>query len=173
MVLSLAEAGFFRPRWSAEILAEAERAICSIHRQRGIADPEAIANRHCDAIRRAFPEAMTEGYEDLIPECELPDKDDRHVLAAALQARSSVIVTENTKHFPADYIVSFDIIVSTTDEFLADAIDLDPPGAVAALRTMRRRFNRPQLDAENLILKMESAGLSQTANLLIGEMDSL
>ncbi|MEO3435336.1 PIN domain-containing protein [Inquilinus sp. CAU 1745] len=173
MVLSLAEAGFFRPRWSAEILAEAERAICSILRQRGIADPEAIANRHCDAIKRAFPEAMTERYEYLIPECELPDKDDRHVLAAAIQARSSVIVTENTKHFPTGYIASFDIIVSTTDKFLADAIDLDPPGAVAALRTMRQRFNRPQLDAENLILKMESAGLSQTANLLIGEIDSL
>lgn len=173
MVLSLAEAGFFRPRWSAEILAETERAICSIHQKRGAADPETVANRHCDAIRRAFPEAMTEGYETLIPGCELPDKDDRHVLAAAIQARASVIVTNNTKHFPGASISPFNIIASTADDFLADVIDLDPSGAVAALRTMRRRFKKPELDAESLILKIESAGLSQTANLLIGEIDLL
>lgn len=173
MALSLAEAGFFRPRWSAEILAETERAICSIHQKRGAADPEAAANRHCDAIRRAFPEAMTKGYENLIPECELPDKDDRHVLAAAIQAGASVIVTDNTKHFPGASIAPFNIIASTADDFLADVIDLETPGAVAALRTMRRRFKKPELDAESLILKIESAGLSQTANLLIGEIDSL
>lgn len=173
MVLSLAAAGFFRPRWSEEILAETERAICAIHRKRGIADSEAVASRHCDAIRRAFPEAITEGYQKLIPGCELPDVNDRHVLAAAIQARASVIVTDNTKHFPAESITSFDIIASTADEFLADVINLYTPGAVAALRAMRQRFKRPGLDAETLLLKMEGVGLSQTANLLIGEAESL
>lgn len=173
MVLSLAEAGFFRPRWSAEILAETERAICSIHLKRGIANPEARARRHCDAIRRAFPEAMTEGYEKLVSACALPDENDRHVPAAAIQARASVIVTDNTKHFPAASVDAFSIIVSTADTFLADVIDPDTPGAVAALRAMRQRFRKPELDAESLLLKMESAGLSQTANLLIGEIGSL
>src|SRR5690606_36884917 len=125
------------------------------------------------AMRRAFPEAMTEGYEKLIAGCDLPDENDRHVLAAALQARASVIVTENVKHFPEKSISQFSIIASTADEFLADVIDLHTPGAVAALRTMRQRLNRPELDAESLLLKMESAGLSQTANLLIGEIESL
>ncbi|MGN6583694.1 MAG: PIN domain-containing protein [Rhizobiaceae bacterium] len=173
MILTLAEAGFFRPRWSAKILAETERAICSIHLKHGVADPEAVASRHCDAIKRAFPEAMIEDYEKLIAGCELPDDDDRHVLAAAIQARASVIVTENTRHFPVEVLGQFNVIASTTDEFLADVIDLYTPGAVAALRAMRQRFKKPEFDAESLLLKMESAGLSQTANLLVGEVESL
>jgi hypothetical protein len=132
-----------------------------------------VASRHCDAIKRAFPEAMTEDYEKLVAGCELPDNDDRHVLAAAIQARASVIVTENTRHFPVEVLGQFNVIASTTDEFLADVIDLYTPGAVAALRAMRQRFKKPELDGESLLLKMESAGLSQTANLLVGEVESL
>lgn len=173
MVLSLAAAGFFRPRWSGEIMAETGRAICAIHRRQGIVDPEGVAFRHCDAMRRAFPEAMTEGYEKLVPVCNLPDPQDRHVLAAAVQARASVIVTDNIRHFPKDALDTFDIIVSTADDFLADVIDLDAPGAVAALRTVRLRFRKPELDAERLLLKMEGAALSRTASLLMSEIESL
>ncbi len=173
MVLSLAEAGFFRPRWSAEILTETERAICSILQGKDADEAEVLARRHREAISQAFPEAMTENYQKLIPSCELPDEKDRHVLAAAIQARASVIVTENIKHFPDAVIAEFNITASTADEFLADVIDLDTPGAVAALRTMRHRFKKPELDAESLLLKMESVGLNQTANLLIGEIESL
>ena len=173
MILSLAEAGFYRPRWSAEIMAETERAICAILERRGVDDPQGLARRHCDAMRRAFPEAMTEGYQAFVPAIELPDEGDRHVVAAAMQARASVIVTENTRHFPEATVGAFNILISTADTFLADVIDLDKPGAVAALRAMRERFRRPELNAESLLLKMESAGLSQTANLLLGEIESL
>jgi predicted nucleic acid-binding protein len=173
MILSLAEAGFFRPRWSSEILAETERAICAILKKRGTADPEDIAKRHCEAIQSAFPEAITTGYEKLISGCELPDQKDRHVLAAAIQARSSVIVTENIRDFPEETIAVFNISVSSVDAFLADVIDLNPPVAIAVLRKMRQRFKKPALDAESLLLKIESAGLSQTANLLISEVKSL
>ena len=72
-----------------------------------------------------------------------------------------------------DYVGKLNLSVSTTDDFLADVIDLYTPGAVAALRTMRSRFNRPALDAETLLRRMESIGLTQTVNLLIGEIDSL
>lgn len=36
----------------------------------------------------------------------LPDMDDRHVLAAAIQARADVIVTFNLRHFPADALAA-------------------------------------------------------------------
>jgi hypothetical protein len=132
-----------------------------------------VARRHCDAIIRAFPEAAVDGYEPLIAGLELPDNNDRHVVAAAIQTRAAVIVTNNIKHFPQDYIGKLHLSASTADEFLADVIDLYTPGTVAALRTMRARFRRPELDAESLLRRMESAGLTQTVNLLIGEIESL
>jgi hypothetical protein len=52
-------------------------------------------------------------------------------------------------------------------------IDLDTPGTVAAIRTMRTRLKRPELGPEALIRRMESSGLTKTANLLIGEIESL
>lgn len=173
MILSLAEAGFFRPCWSREIMDETERAICTILDAKGAPESRAVAQRQCAAITRAFPEGAVEGYETLVPAFDLPDPGDRHVLAAAVRAQAVVIVTDNLRHFPPKYLNSLHLQVASADRFLADIIDLDIPGAVAALRTMRQRFKRPELDAEALLRRMESAGLTETINLLIGEIASL
>src|ERR1051326_7404752 len=49
----------------------------------------------------ALPTAMVRGYEDRIPAVNLPDPNDRHVVAAAVAARASVILTWNVRHFPS------------------------------------------------------------------------
>lgn len=173
MVLSLAEAGFFRPCWSREIIGETEAAIASILLERGDAEARTKARRHCDAIRRAFSEAEVVGHRTLIETLDLPDPGDRHVLAAAIHSGASAIVTDNIRHFPKEYLRAFHLGVSTADEFLADLIDLDAPVAVAALRRMRQRFRRPELDAAGLLTRMQVAGLTRTATLLAGEAGSL
>jgi predicted nucleic acid-binding protein len=40
-------------------------------------------------------DALVDGYQTLIPALELPDPDDRHVLAAAVQCGADLIVTFN------------------------------------------------------------------------------
>ena len=47
------------------------------------------------------------------------------------------------------------------------------PEAVAALRVMRERFNNPEITAEGLILKVETLGMSETANFLSAYKDLL
>ncbi|MCL4207270.1 MAG: PIN domain-containing protein [Pirellulaceae bacterium] len=37
------------------------------------------------------------GYEDLIPAINLPDPDDRHVLATAIRAGADVVVTDDLR----------------------------------------------------------------------------
>lgn len=49
---------------------------------------------------KAIDDCLVEGFETLIPTLELPDPDDRHVLAAAIVGRADVIVTYNLKDFP-------------------------------------------------------------------------
>ena len=96
MILSLAQADFFRLRWSAAILDETERALAKIFETRGHADPKCLAYRQRRAMETAFEEAAVTGFERLVPCLSgLPDGNDAHVIAAALKTRASVIVTEN------------------------------------------------------------------------------
>lgn len=57
----------------------------------------------------AVRDCLITGYEPLVPALELPDPDDRHVLAAAIRARAQVIVTNNRKDFPAEDLRKWDI----------------------------------------------------------------
>ena len=91
VLLSLAETGFFRPRWSDKIMEETEGAI------RKITKGEADNSKQRRAMELAFPEARVENYEEIQRLLLLPDQDDVHVLAAAIQSKSDVIVTDNLK----------------------------------------------------------------------------
>ena len=167
MLLSLAEAEFFRPRWSSEILDEFVRQF-----ERRFDDPAGAA-RQRQMMERAFPEALVTDHQALIVSLELPDPDDRHVLAAALQTKAAVIVTENLRDFPAAVLSRYDIEAVRLDDFIADILDLAGWEAVAALRVMRERFRQPSITAGVLIRKIEQLGLTQTADLLTDYEDLL
>ncbi len=66
-----------------------------------------------------------------------------------------------------------DLEAKTADAFIADTIDLDTGEAVAAVRQMRARFQRPEKTAEMLLLDMEAAGLIETADVLREHLLSL
>lgn len=111
------------------------------------------------------------GYDDIVPSLNLPDPKDRHVLAAAIVARAAVIVTENIKDFPKTDLEKYEISASSCDSFIADVIDLNQTVSFSAIRRMRERFKRPDLDPEALIVRMESLGLTETSNILINYVD--
>ena len=83
-------------------------------------------------IRRHFPEAWVDGYEDLIPIMTNQEKD-RHVLAAAVRARAEVIVTYNTKDFKRESLDQYSVTVQGPSTFLKNLYELDPTAVVAAL----------------------------------------
>jgi predicted nucleic acid-binding protein len=162
IILSLAEAGFFRPRWSHVTIGEEfERAFVRMH-----PGHEATAARQRANIQIAFPEGQVAHDPLLIGGLELPDPDDRHVLAAAIRTKAHLIVTNNLRDFPVASLADHELEAITPDDFIADCIDLGGSEAVAALRAMRVRFRKPALDADALILRIEQVGLGQTALLL-------
>lgn len=167
LLLSLAEADFYRPRWSRQILDETERAIERILQGKGAVDSSQRALRARVAMERAFDEACVEGYEDVegaVP--TLPDAADSHVVAAAIKTGAAVIVTDNVKDFPAVALGRLNLEARSADTFIADTIDLDASRAVPALKRMRERLNRPEKTAEILLLDMERFGLVQTVDVL-------
>ncbi|WP_349618572.1 PIN domain-containing protein, partial [Azotobacter salinestris] len=61
--------------------------------------PDAVG-RVRELMDRHVPGALVTGFESLIPGITLPDPEDRHVVAAAVQTRAEAIVTFNLKGFP-------------------------------------------------------------------------
>ena len=166
-LLSLADADLYRVRWSGEILDETERALESLFTERKIPNAAEFANTQRLRMETAFPEARIDQRE-LSPSIsdQLPDSKDAHVIATALACDASVIVTENIKHFPNEILGPLNIESKRADDFIADTIDLYPARALEALATMRKRFNKPEISPEKLLLKYESNRFIQTADLL-------
>jgi len=176
LLCTLAEAEFFRIRWSADVLDEMERAIVGILTcKENVADPAGRAAKARGAMERAFEDAMVTDYEALLAVCagNLPDPGDAHVVAAALKTQAALIVTDNLKHFPPMLMASLNMEARSADVFIADTIALDPGRAVAAIRLMRQRFGKPSLHAEELLLKMEASGLTASVDILRSHVASL
>jgi len=108
------EPATYRPIWSEQILEEMARALeLKLHRTAA----EAAYRRQ--QMNAAFPEAMVTVPSALIKALDcIPDKNDRHVLAAAIMAHASVIVTQNKKHFPQECLDPYGVVCQNVDEFL-------------------------------------------------------
>jgi len=163
LLLTLAEAEFFRIRWSTAVLDETQNAIEAILTEKCVEDARGAALRARNAMERAFEDALVTDFDALRRACEgLPDPNDIHVLAAALKTQAAVIVTDNLRDFPTEILAPMNIAAQSTDGFIAETIAPHKDRAVAAIRTMRERFQRPDMTAEQLLLKMEAVGLTRT-----------
>lgn len=97
----------------------------------------------------------------------LPDPDDRHVVAAALKTRASVIVTDNLRDFPAELMSQLQLEAKSADAFIADTIDLSPRVSIEALAEMRARYERTRpLSADELVERIRGNGLAETAAIV-------
>lgn len=149
LLLRGAEAYLYAVCWSSEVLDEVRRNL--IADQRCVPDK---ANDLIGAMMRAFPEALVTGYEKLVPAMGT-DARDRHVLAAAVTAKADVIVTDNAKHFPAEACDPYSLEVQTADEFLSFSFDLAPDKMGRALLQQIEDWQRPPLDANSALLKLD------------------
>lgn len=158
-LLRAAEAEFYQPYWSAEILDEAKRNL--IAKAQMTKDQ---ASRLFKLMVDLFPEANVTGHESLIPSMTNHEKD-RHVVAAAVKAGAQVVVTENLKDFRS---LPAGIEAQTPDEFLSNLFDLDPPGFVELLRQQAADLKRPPVTFDELL-----ANLTKPAPTLVASVRSL
>ncbi len=105
-------AGLIRARWTERILDEWTHSFLELKPH---LEPSVRSQRH--AMREHFAEAVVTGYEPLIGKLELPDVDDRHVLAAAIRCGAQYVVTNNLADFPAEVLARFDIEAIDADRF--------------------------------------------------------
>ena len=151
LLLSIAERGVYMPYWTDQILEEMERNVI----KDGRASSEAVAAMR-ELMNAAFPAATIKGYESLIPSMT-NDQKDRHVLAAAVRGNIGLIVTNNTRDFPATACEPYDIEVQTADEFLSYALDHDPPAVIGAVWSMSNKRTNPHRSPQELLTALSPA----------------
>jgi len=158
LLIRIAQAGLVQAKWTDEILGE---VFDNLGRNRPDLNPGSlIRTRHL--MVQAVRDCLVTGYEPLIKAIELPDPDDRHVLAAAIKARAQVIVTNNLGDFPPDALRPWNIEAKGPDEFVLDQIDLDRQAVYGAVQRIADSWRRPPGTADDVLASLDRQGLLET-----------
>ena len=125
-----------------------------------------IGGRYARALLLLTQHQTAKSGESLIPALNLPDPDDRHVLAAAVRCGAQVIVTANLADFPAASLAPYDIEAQHPDEFVLHLVDLAAGAVVATVQEQAAALKRPPRSPEELLDILEAQGLVQSAAAL-------
>lgn len=110
-----AKVGALQIHWSQPILDEMSRNLCA---KFGFSDDDAneLELRLTEYLPRALVELRKRDTQRAA-EVDM-DAKDRHVLAAALSANATILLTQNTKHFPKAWLAERGIELLTPGELL-------------------------------------------------------
>lgn len=149
ILLGVAATGAFAPLWSARILEEWARAAGKLG-----AGQEAIARGEIAVARARWPGAEVAVGRETEARLWLPDADDVHVLAAAIDGEADVLVTLNIRDFPVRTLDAEAILLRHPDAFLTEIHARAPDvvdGVVAAVHAKARRLSGDDLALRPLL----------------------
>jgi len=121
-------------RWSREILDEAVEHLADNIATFTPEQGELLIR----LLNSAFPYAEVKpspAARRKVDTLDLPDEDDRHVLAAAVAARADILCTDNVKDFPREAMDSVGIELLNADTLLARLVTAHPSKMLAAHRS--------------------------------------
>lgn len=142
VLLGAAAEGMFQPLWSARILEEWARAA----RKLGPGG-EVQARGEIAMVQAAWPRAEVTFPPSLEARLWLPDRDDVHVLAAAVAGHADIVLTVNAKDFPRNILAEEGLSRADPDAFLLGLREATPQpvlrAATQVLEEARRLSGEP------------------------------
>jgi predicted nucleic acid-binding protein len=126
-----------------------------------------------DLMNLHAEDSLVTGHEKHIPALQLPDPDDRHVLAAAIEAEAETLLTWNLKDFPADELSRHDLEPEDPDTFLTRLLDDHCEAFLRVLREARASLKNPPLTAAHYLETLRAQGLVRTCALLTNHLAEL
>ncbi len=169
LLMSLTQSGLFQARWTEQIHDEWIRNLLKnsphLTRER--------LERTKAKMNAAVRDCLIENYEPLIETLDLPDADDRHVLAAAILGGASIIVTFNLKDFPQSRLKAYGVAAQHPDDFVLKLLELDAPKVCFAIAQQRARLRNPPQTAAQLLETFALQGLPRSAARLSEWSDTL
>jgi len=162
LLIRVAQAGMVQAKWTHQILDETFRNVLA-HNQH--LEPEKLA-RTRTLMLTAIRDGLVLDHGPLIEALELPDPDDRHVLATAIKARAQTIVTFNLKDFPEDRLTPWQVEGQHPDEFVHDLIDLKKTTVFGAVQRMADATNKPPMTVDEVLTRLSRCGLVESVEAL-------
>lgn len=156
-LMRLAVNDLVRAHWTDKIHGEWMR---NVH-----ADYPDVTWKNLERTRRlmdkALPDARVTGCEHHIPNLDLPDPDDRHVLAAAIQIGAECIVAFNTGDFPTASLEQYGIDAVDPDSFVVSLFETSPSQVVSIAAQHRGSLRHPPKSIGAYLALLENSGLSE------------
>ena len=146
--------------WSERILEEWRRASAKTN-----AAAEVQAAAEITMLKVKYPKAIVHNFDSHIPKLYLPDQNDVHVLAAAIESNTNIIVTLNLKDFPNSELVKYGIRAVHPDELLYKEA-LDNFDLISNLvGTILNDFNSSEVNKINEYRLLKKANLNRLSKL--------
>lgn len=160
LLMHLALTGLFRARWTYQIHEEWIRSLVAKGFDR------ARLERTRQLMNAAVPDCLITGYERLINSLDLPDPNDRHVLAAAIVGGADVIVTSNLDDFPPAALAPFGIEAQHPDDFIVCQMDVAEGDVYSAVKAHRASLKKPAMSVDQFLSTLARQQLPQTIQRL-------
>ncbi len=161
LVLDYAGTGAFQPLWSERILEEWRRAAARRSDHDGM-----IAESEIALVKARFPNALVTVSPETEARLSLPDPDDIHVLAAAVDNGSGELLTLNLKDFPTRALSAEGIIRRDPDTFLLEAYHAEPTAIEDIVAGVLARAASHGIDTSNQRKLLKKARLPRLAKAM-------
>ena len=152
--VQMVSTGIIRARWTNEIHEEWIAALLQNEPQRRRASLERTRDFMNDAVR----DCLVTNYQRHISKINLPDPNDRHVLAAAIEGKCQFIVTNNLKDFPAKDLKTFNIVAISPDAFIHGLLSQNSSMVAKCLQDVRARLIKPPITENQYLDILERQG---------------
>jgi predicted nucleic acid-binding protein len=169
LLMHIASTDLVKAKWSPHIH---EEWIRNLHQRKPDIPLERLYKVR-ELMDSYVEDSVVTGYEPLIETLSLPDEDDRHVLAAAIVGRADLIITNNIKDFPPEYLQKFKIEAVHPDKFISDLFDLNPLIVCECVRRQRNNLKKPPRSVDEHLSKLEANSLTETVKRLRDVRDNI
>lgn len=161
LLMRLAVAELFEARWTKDIERE---WITNLLEKKPHLNAKSIQSAQ-NAMRKALPQSLVSGYDQIIASLTLPDPNDRHVLAAAIVAKAKIIVTKD-KHFSDPILDQYQIVAWHPDIFFEVLIGKDEMAFFECVKESIAKLNNPPYTVIQYIAELKKNGLKKTAEFV-------
>ena len=159
VVMCLSDGGLVYPLWSEAVLSEYVRAMDGLGRG-------GIARRTRTVLERSYPYSLVEGWEGRVGCVDLPDPDDRHVVAAALEGECDAIVTYNLRDFPAERLATLGLRAVSPDDLVMELVGERPFAVLCVVQGLVASKRRPPRTYDQEIEGLRRCGMRRFADWL-------